>query len=320
MPSLNRLREEWDDHARSHTFEPVMTLAEDGMVLGRGTVLARWRFDDRKRPELAYGAPIDPRVLGNIRRASKAWRAGETCLALIHLARTGLQNLPDEEAAYRLFAADRLLASGIGPQHLLEGCDIDRAVLDLLKAGFNPDEARVPAGEPDGGQWTGDDGSSAAPAPRRPGVILANFTPVHELPTDATVVVPPDGVPIQDVSSQTGKLMAPPHADFHKVYAAGLAIASLSYVEQYSRGHAAVAHGGTFDFQRDVATKKLYHAYEHASNYAVGVYMAGAGYSLRETLGIAEAYALFNSSNFGSKEQKDWTIAGWNDATAGRWK
>ncbi len=31
----------------------------------------------------------------------------------------------------------------------------------LLKENFNPDEPRVPAGNPDGGQWTADDGASA---------------------------------------------------------------------------------------------------------------------------------------------------------------
>jgi hypothetical protein len=48
--------------------------------------------------------------------------------------------------------------------------------------------------------------------------------------------------------------------------------------------------------------------------------MAGAGYSLQDTLNIARTYAFFNSSNYGSREQKEWTTRGWNDATAGRWK
>jgi hypothetical protein len=34
-------------------------------------------------------------------------------------------------------------------------------ILDLRKAGFNPDEPRVPAGNPDGGQWTRDGGNGA---------------------------------------------------------------------------------------------------------------------------------------------------------------
>src|SRR5579864_2490687 len=34
-------------------------------------------------------------------------------------------------------------------------------LLDLHKAGFNPDEPRVPAGGPDGGQWTSESGNGA---------------------------------------------------------------------------------------------------------------------------------------------------------------
>ena len=60
-------------------------------------------------------------------------------------------------------------------------CDLDRAI----KA-FNPNQPRVPAGNPDGGQWTDGSGSNApsegsatdgrAGADPRPGnVILASF-------------------------------------------------------------------------------------------------------------------------------------------------
>jgi 3D (Asp-Asp-Asp) domain-containing protein len=180
-----------------------MTLDDDGLVLSLGTVLAGVQARGAKRPVLAldgaeerllallsvaYGRAIDPHVLGNIRRASTAWRAGETCLALIHLARTGLSNLPDEEATYRLFAADSLLASGLGARHLLESCDIDTAMFDLLKAGFNPDEARVPAGEPDAGQWTPDgSGTSSAQAGADTGAGEGSGQPTPELHGYATV-------------------------------------------------------------------------------------------------------------------------------------
>jgi hypothetical protein len=41
-------------------------------------------------------------------------------------------------------------------------------ILDLRKAGFNPDEPRVPAGNPEGGQWTRDGGN---------GAIISDATP-----------------------------------------------------------------------------------------------------------------------------------------------
>jgi hypothetical protein len=37
---------------------------------------------------------------------------------------------------------------------------------DLTKAGYNPDEPRVPAGNPDGGQWTDGEGDEQTPAER----------------------------------------------------------------------------------------------------------------------------------------------------------
>jgi hypothetical protein len=203
MLSVHRLREDWRERAPLRAFEPVMTLDKDGLVLGAGTVLAGVRAGWANQPELALdgaeerilallsvavGKAIDPCVLGNIRRASASWREGKTCLALIHLARIGLPSLTDEEAAYRLFAADRLLASGIEPRHLLEGCDIDIAMLDLLKAGFDPDQPRVPAGEPDGGQWIPDgSGTSAAPAGADAGAGRESGQSTPELHGYATV-------------------------------------------------------------------------------------------------------------------------------------
>jgi hypothetical protein len=47
-----------------------------------------------------------------------------------------------------------------GMQHELRGINDPLAVLAFLegKAGFNPDQSRVPKGNPDGGQWTADGG------------------------------------------------------------------------------------------------------------------------------------------------------------------
>lgn len=61
-------------------------------------------------------------------------------------------------------------------------------------------------------------------------------------------------------------------------------------------------------------------AYTNASNYAVGVYMSGAGHSEIVTISIAEYYALRHSSDFGAKEQIGWIERGWQDAHAGYWK
>jgi hypothetical protein len=85
-----------------------------------------------------------------------------------------------------------LIEDGIRPRRLLELLDIDRSGLDLLKDGFDSDEPRVPAGNPDGGQWTdeGEDGivpaaarqsaQNAFPADKDP-FFDTLYAPVHDV-------------------------------------------------------------------------------------------------------------------------------------------
>jgi hypothetical protein len=58
--------------------------------------------------------------------------------------------------------------AGIAPRDLLEACGLDTSPLDLVKAVYDPDEPRVPAGNPDGGQWTDEGAKPKAPTPHRP--------------------------------------------------------------------------------------------------------------------------------------------------------
>ncbi len=296
--------------------EPVMTIIDEGLVLG-ATVLAPMGRDAWGMPELmidggeerilallalAYGKTIEPVVLGNIRRAAREWRCGETCLAQIQLAHSGLPPLPDAgKASSRLLLGEELLAAGTTPRDLMKACGLGSAPLDLLKTGYSPDQPRVPAGNPNGGQWTSAENESTISHPDervRSLLVSINYIPVQGLPPGAKIVIRPDGIPIPDQDSPTKKLMAPPHADYRQVYAAGQAIAPLPIAEQYSRVRAAIGQEGTYDFQRDVPNQKFYHAYTPAANYAVGVYMAGAGYSLDTTRTLAKLYALQHSSNY----------------------
>ena len=48
--------------------------------------------------------------------------------------------------------------------------------------------------------------------------------------------------------------------------------------------------------------------------------MAGAGYSLFQTLTFAKIYAFGHSSNYKTQDRGDWIIHGWNDAQSGRWR
>jgi hypothetical protein len=322
---------DWRDHAKSHPLEPIMTLAAEGLVLGAGTIVVKSRSAGSNRFELvtegaeerilallsvAYRQAISPNVIDHVRRASAAWGRGEDCLALIHLARAGLPSLPDpERAALRLFLADRLLGQDVTPQQLLEESGIGASPLHVLKWGFNPDEPRVPKGDPGGGEWTIAGG--ADPAAGQPQPI--NYTVVQALPADAAVVRGKDGAAIEGGNPKT-LLVAPKTADFRYIYADGLSIASAPFPIQIALLRATLSQGGAYDFQRDAVRQEFHPAYANASNYAVGVYMAGAGYSRLETLTIAETYALFNSTNFNSQNQKAWIAQGWDDATAGLWQ
>ncbi|MGH7047876.1 MAG: hypothetical protein ACREE2_15970 [Stellaceae bacterium] len=246
---------------------------------------------------------------------------------MIEIALGGLPPLSDQkQTAARLSLGEMLLAAGLHPRELLELCGLDPAAPGFRRAGYNADEPRVPAGNPDGGQWTTGGGGGAGGlsipgvTPIDPDVEFTAYTPVHGLPGDAVVVATPDGRTIADPDSKTKNLMVPPYADFRKVYAAGRSIASLPPAEQYSQGHAAIAQGGTYDFQRDVKQQKFYDYHTPAANYAVGVYMSGAGYSLSATLIFAKLYALRNSSNYDAQDQLGWIRRGWNDGEAGVWR
>lgn len=165
MLDVERLHKEWRENTCLRRFEPGLSFTDEGLVLGNGIALARRRPASGRRDlaldgaeervlallSIAYQRIVSRDVLDNIRRASDAWRDGEITIALIHLARTGLPPLSCD-AGYRLFAADKLLAAGVAAETLLKACDIDAA--ELRKAGYNPDEPRLPAGNPGGGEWT----------------------------------------------------------------------------------------------------------------------------------------------------------------------
>lgn len=127
----------------------------------------RWRRGTRPGLlAIAHGKAVLPGVFGNIRRAARERRHGEACLAQIDLAHSVLPPLKDETAAsLRLSLGDKLLADGVTPRELIKACGLDPAALDLLKAGYDPGQPLVPAGNPDGGHWTTDDGDAP---PTRP--------------------------------------------------------------------------------------------------------------------------------------------------------
>jgi len=121
---------------------------------------------------------------------------------------------------------------------------------------------------------------------------------VHETPDDAVSITAGDGT----------TFVAPPYANFQKVFGAGQdnwqnPLAVLHYIWQ----------NGVYDFQRENGV--FYSAYTDASNYAVGVYAAGAGYSYNATMAIGRFVANLISSNARANTQSSWWSRGWSDAT-----
>jgi len=164
-------RRSWVERERDRPIHPVMRFTEDRLELGSGTILARIAGNGRMGRVLqidgqetrilallaaAYGRPVSPQILGNIRRAGREWAKGEACLAQIHLALTGLPKLQaPEDDAYRLFMADGLMEGGTPPRDILRALDLDPTPLDVFEKQYNPAEARIPAGYGViSGEWT----------------------------------------------------------------------------------------------------------------------------------------------------------------------
>ena len=141
----------------------------------------------------------------------------------------------------------------------------------------------------------GADNATANPARTAP---AQGLTIVHEVPQDAVSFRAGDGT----------SFYAPPDTNFPAVYADGQA-----HWQNFIAAFMALRQFGPYDFQRN--DRKFYSAYTNASNYAVGVYMAGAGYSYDATIKICTLVADVISSNSRSNTQAPWWARGWNDAT-----
>jgi hypothetical protein len=172
---------------------PAMMLTPQGLMLGAGTIVVPAEgvrklksLKGREQHVLAllsaaYGWAVAPSVLGNIERAAKSWSEGDDFTAHIHLAHTGLRALDDfPRAAHRLRMAKGGLDHGASPRAVFEALRLDPKYIDALEKRYNPAPPRVPAGHPDGGQWTTEDSSSATNAPSRQ--VLSE----HQVLSDAT--------------------------------------------------------------------------------------------------------------------------------------
>ncbi|MGC8493283.1 MAG: hypothetical protein ACP5SH_16265, partial [Syntrophobacteraceae bacterium] len=131
----------------------------------------------------------------------------------------------------------------------------------------------------------------------------AGLTIIKDVPSGAVTYRTNDGQ----------EFLAPAQADWNAVFEAGKANGLNPFGIRR-----AVGHFGEFDFQRDGSKKVFYDDYVHASNFAVGVFMRGAGFSLAETKVIGRMYADLKSTNPHKEEQSEWWIRGWMAANFGK--
>jgi hypothetical protein len=168
MEQIERLQKHWQHRVRFSGMHAAMTLEKDALVLGAKTALATRTHDralalDGEEARIltllavASGRPVNPSILGAIRRASKHARAGDECMAAMHIA-LALPVMRDPlESARRLFIADGLMKDGASPRDIWNALEFDPAPLDELEKLYNPGQPRVPAGSGrTSGQWTSD--------------------------------------------------------------------------------------------------------------------------------------------------------------------
>jgi hypothetical protein len=204
------LNKQWEDAAKLPLVRET-TFDGDFLVLGAETRLAKVgaQVDEAglaARLAAAHGRAVGPSPLRHVRRAIEKQREGDKALALIHLALSGLAKLANlQNDARRLFLADALMEVGVAPSVIIEGLGLESPLQDEALDKYNPDQPRVHAGSPDGGQWTDGDwlGAATASTTKKPeGVQVADLsgTRGHEVRTDAASRS--DNLPVVDAAYQ----------------------------------------------------------------------------------------------------------------------
>jgi hypothetical protein len=225
MPvNTNEHEVDWRAWLKSKPVDRVMRLADEGLLLGAGTVLAPCgdsvrdiRLDIAEPRLLALLAAAHlhpPSALGlaHLRKAADRWRDGDDTLALIHLAHSGLDRLREPATdAKRLFLADRLLGAGFRPDVVMKALQTPSPGQATLK--YDPDQPRVPAGSGrTSGQWADGDGTAAGPT-----TPAANAGPSARAAIESSPAKQPDATnsPTSAQTQPNGALAAPADVEVH---------------------------------------------------------------------------------------------------------
>jgi hypothetical protein len=283
-----KLEEAWQARRRAVSISPILQFTPQGLVLGAGTVVVA--ADGSRQLEsmqgreahmlallcAAQGKAIPPSVIGNIKRAAKAWSEGDDCLAYIHLAHARLPTPVDlDESAHRLFIVDSFMKAGTRPCAVFEALRLSPQYIDAVEKAYNPAEPRVPAGSGrTSGRWTRDSGgdgsatntrtSTAAPAGAGGGRPLALLPPAAAAAIEAVS----ESAPFVFANLSRAALVSLAGYASAVILAAGGAVATFGLLfvpspnEIKVEGEVADVPGLRYSWNRDELTLHL--TYDHA--------------------------------------------------------
>jgi hypothetical protein len=198
---------------------------------------------------------------------------------------------------------------------------MQRALMMVARK-YQPDQPRMPAGNPEGGQWTDAGGGlvDVAANDRGEGHVAAGEQISGKLKPGEMHVTLPDGKLVPNPYSKTGYLIAP-EADLSPVAEAGRQagavyqqmltstdtdIQQAALPQFMSSIGAAVGQAGAFDYQRNgnrLTGLTQLPEFRDVSNFNVGLYMQQTEqFSEKETLSLAGTFARYFSSNYMSDQ------------------
>jgi hypothetical protein len=195
LQTIAALKESWAVKTRRSSFHPFATWTREGPRLGAATLLARKGAGEEGRLlallSIAYSFAVSANTLKHLAWAEREFDRGDFAKSAMHVSLTGLPPLSGSEAARRLHIAAGILDHGfLTPLGLLKACGFDCAEIESLAKSYNPDEPRVPKGNPDGGQWTRD----GTKGPAR--ITVAQAEPPIMEPFPAPEPGPPASAPV----------------------------------------------------------------------------------------------------------------------------
>ncbi len=263
------------------------------------------------QPYLATAVPRTPEVRFEIAKAIQALAAQDEDERL-RQRRATLASLRRE-----------LGEIALALQELRRACD-PRLRSYVLK--YSPDQPRVPAGNPDGGQWTSDDGTPSNVGTHYGALDIVTQTSVsgsdHLSSSDIPAGDPQHPVPLVDsagnpITDDRGHPLLRPANLPPEIYVNdGLAVkdqfvASMSQESGVLLSLATTrlasellrfGQGGPWDAQR--VHGQFVDDYRDYATITIGLYMAAAGVPIQIALRLQNEYA-YVFSNFDPKEPKD---------------